>query len=66
MSDCSEGTKELNRIVTILYISIQISIALFISYIGAVHVRRCRNEQDQIVQKLETEIAITSNAGIHY
>ena len=60
MPQCNEGTKELNRVVTILYVSLQISIALFISIIGAVHVRRCRYEQKI---KIHTERAISLDTG---
>ena len=45
MAECNEKTEDLNRTVTILYVSIQITIALFISIIGAVHVKRCQDQQ---------------------
>ena len=35
----------LNLIITITYASIQASIALLVSVMGAIHVRRCLNEQ---------------------
>ena len=58
--ECKHGAEELNRIITISYVSIQISIALLISVIGAVHVKRCKNEQKRSIQMDET---LTLNTG---
>ena len=63
MSQCTEGTQELNRIVTIIYVSMQISVAIFISIIGAVHVRRCKIKE-KMVEHEQTAIAL--NTGYKY
>ena len=61
MSQCNEeGAQELNQVITISYASIQLIIALFISVIGAVHVKRCKNEEKK---KVEINTTITLNAG---
>ena len=60
MSNCNEGADILNRIITISYASIQISVALFISVVGAVHVRRCRNEEKI---KMQANATITLSTG---
>ena len=60
MSQCNHGAEELNRVITIAYASIQISIALLMSIIGAVHVRRCKNEQKNAIQMAQM---IALNAG---
>eukprot|EP01083_Nonionella_stella_P090536 252901_1 len=39
-----------NKIIGISYIIIQVTLALFISIVGAVHVRRCINEQKQQIE----------------
>ena len=60
MSNCNQGTEILNRTITILYVSIQISIALFISIIGAMHVKRCKDEEKKNIDLHE---AISVNTG---
>ena len=61
MSQCNEGTKELNRVIIILYTSIQVSVALFISIIGAIHVKRCKIEEEM---KIQTRNAVILNIGL--
>ena len=58
MSECRQD-EQLNRIVTILYVSIQITVALFISIVGAVHVKRCKDEEKI---QTHTDIAINSDS----
>ena len=53
MSQCNHGAQELDLTIGIIYASIQIAIALFVSIIGAKHVRRCKNEEKKAIQKAE-------------
>lgn len=57
---CEHGAEQLNRIITISYVSIQICIALLISIIGAVHVKRCQNEPKESIRMAQV---ITLNTG---
>ena len=61
-SECNEGTESLNRTVTILYVSIQITIAVFISIIGAIHVKQCK---DQEKKELDLDKTITVTTGCY-
>ena len=60
MSKCNDQSEQLNQIVTILYVSIQISIAIFISIIGAIHVKRCKDEE---AKRIDLGGTITLNTG---
>ena len=61
MSQCNQEAKQLNQIVTILYISIQVSIAVIISIIGAIHVKRCKDEEKTTI---DLGRAIVVNTGL--
>ena len=60
MAVCNEEANEINRLVTISYVSIQISVALFISIIGAIHVKRCKDEEKK---KRNIDGTITLSTG---
>ena len=57
---CNEETTQLNRVVTISYITIQVSIAIVISIIGAIHVKRCKDEEEKSIHVDKT---IALNTG---
>ena len=61
MSQCDHVAEGLNRVITIAYVSVQISIALLISIIGAIHVRQCKNEQNKSIQMAQIITLSTGN-----
>eukprot|EP01084_Bolivina_argentea_P012571 23523_1 len=44
-TDQKTDESKINMIVTIAYVSIQVSVAIIVSIMGAIHVRRCMNEE---------------------
>eukprot|EP01084_Bolivina_argentea_P068341 124401_1 len=51
---------KLNTIIAICYIALQASMAIFISIIGAVHVRRCLKEEKNKQRKMEKNIELNT------
>ncbi len=51
----------MNTIIAICYIALQTSMAIFISIVGAVHVRRCLNEAKNKQFEMEKNIELNTS-----
>eukprot|EP01084_Bolivina_argentea_P007118 13401_1 len=65
------ANKNISTIITVLYIIIQTSIAIFVSVVGAIHVKRCINKsklnsqipKGNVVQSIQIHTHRVNNAG---